>query len=298
MLPTKGVRSGFRPVHLPDRISAYDVVMVIDGGKLLFDCKDTRRCCPLFVGSDWGRRGEREGRRPIHAVTQQAEALIYAEFGKHTLQDLAMHAHQRRVRLLHADSYCLQDCVESPCLLELRIQGRVVNAMNDDVKELLDLLTGETLPEDQLGAMAAQVLKTYENANEEQDWLAGIRCEGGVPMLRLMYGIFYALMRDDRIATFGRWQDVHQQLCARFERLFPPVPAWVSYQHEYLSWAETECHRRGYELLEYPECLTADLHVMVVRQAHTPRLIELGRRFGIGFRPAFDSLLVQIRRGR
>lgn len=170
--------------------------------------------------------------------------------------------------------------------------------MNGDINELLDLLTGEKLSEDQLDAMVAQVLKTYEKDNEEQDWLAGIRCVGGVPMLRLKYGIFDALLREDRIATFGRWQDVHRKLIAWFEGQLPLALAQVSYLHEYLSWAETECHHRGYELLEYPECLTGDLHVVVVRRALLPRVIELGRRFDIAFRPAFDSQLVPIRRGR
>lgn len=171
-------------------------------------------------------------------------------------------------------------------------------AMNDDIKALLQLLSGGMLKAMALDATVAQVMAMYENIDGEQDWLDGIGCRGGVPSLRLMYGIFLALSRQNCIATFGRWQDAHGKLCLRFGDLFPPVPAWVTFLHEYLSWAETACHRRGYELLEYPEGLTDDLHVVVVERALLPRLAELGDRFDIVFRPAFDSQLVPIRRAR
>lgn len=170
--------------------------------------------------------------------------------------------------------------------------------MKDDVRELLDLLTAEVLPDARLDELVMQVLRTYENVNGEQDWLVGAREEGAVSMLWLTYGLLFALVREGLIATFGRWRDVHDQLSAQFETPLPQVPREVNYLHEYLVWLEQQYRLRGYVLLEYPEHVTDDMHVLSVARKRLPRVMELAGRFRIDIKSAFDNPMESTRRGQ
>lgn len=82
-----GISGGYRLGRPPEAISVLDVVMAIEGGRRLFECKDIRRNCILFDGSppEWARRGT----CGIHAVMLRAEKAMYQELGRTSLLDLA-----------------------------------------------------------------------------------------------------------------------------------------------------------------------------------------------------------------
>jgi Rrf2 family protein len=82
-----GISGGYALARLPEDITVLDVVVAIESGKRLFDCREVRRGCPLFAGEPpaWAANGV----CGIHAVMLRAENRMRAELARTTLADLA-----------------------------------------------------------------------------------------------------------------------------------------------------------------------------------------------------------------
>lgn len=87
VIATEGVRGGFRLARDPNGITVHDVIVAIDGGKRIFECRDIQTRSAVF---DDGSGCTAYEQCSIHEVMQQAEQRMYAEFRRHTLADLAL----------------------------------------------------------------------------------------------------------------------------------------------------------------------------------------------------------------
>jgi|AraplaMF_Col_mLB_1032019.scaffolds.fasta_scaffold01105_23 Rrf2 family protein len=82
-----GIKGGYELAKPPTTISILDVVDAIEGKRKIFDCKDVRRGCVLFVGEppSWAVSGVCR----IHAVMLRAEEAMRSSLSTTTLADLA-----------------------------------------------------------------------------------------------------------------------------------------------------------------------------------------------------------------
>jgi len=84
---SEGVRGGYRLAVAPSEVTVLDVVDAIEGKKPLFDCREIRGRCALFLGRApaWSTNGV----CAIHAVMLRADQSMRSELGRTTLADLA-----------------------------------------------------------------------------------------------------------------------------------------------------------------------------------------------------------------
>jgi Rrf2 family protein len=89
---SKGIQGGYRLARPSNTISILDVVDAIEGKKPLFDCREIRSHCALFVGRQpsWSGRGI----CGIHAAMLQAEECMRDELSRVFLAQLARGANR------------------------------------------------------------------------------------------------------------------------------------------------------------------------------------------------------------
>jgi len=77
-----GAKGGYELARPPEQISFWDVVVAVEGGFSLFECRNVRSNCALFEGDDEKPDWLVSGTCEIHAVMLSAEASV-----KKTLQE-------------------------------------------------------------------------------------------------------------------------------------------------------------------------------------------------------------------
>jgi len=87
VVATEGARGGFVLAKSAADISFLDVVVAIDGGKALFECREIRARCAVFgpEAPDWATAGVCS----IHSVMLLAEKQMRDELANHSLAKLA-----------------------------------------------------------------------------------------------------------------------------------------------------------------------------------------------------------------
>ena len=93
IVATEGMRGGIRLARPAEDISFYDVVVAVDGQKVLFDCRNVRHACPLYGQTPpaWATSGV----CGIHAVMLEADARMKDVLKARTLRDMADQAAKR-----------------------------------------------------------------------------------------------------------------------------------------------------------------------------------------------------------
>ncbi|WP_095192488.1 Rrf2 family transcriptional regulator [Pseudomonas sp. Irchel 3A7] len=83
---TEGVSGGYRLARPSENITVLDVVRAIDGQKGIFDCKNIRGRCAVFIGqsSAWASQGTCK----ISSIMYEAQTRLEESLAMHTLAHL------------------------------------------------------------------------------------------------------------------------------------------------------------------------------------------------------------------
>lgn len=160
--------------------------------------------------------------------------------------------------------------------------------MKTSLRELVDLATDRELSEEELDRAMVTLLKEFETTDGEFAWI-NEACGEDAPLWRLIYALYYLLSDENSTAASDNWGNIHEQISDQFAEPLPDYPDGMSYLHDYLQWIDKELDERGYELLEYPEYFTDELHVICVPREYTGRILELTQKLDIGVKRALDS---------
>ena len=85
---SEGVRGGWKLARAPDAITTLDVADAVQGREPLFECREIRAHCALWVEGA-APRAATSGTCAIHAVMLSAEAAMRRELAQRTLADIA-----------------------------------------------------------------------------------------------------------------------------------------------------------------------------------------------------------------